>query len=374
MPATQLQIDTLKVYRDNNENFRATARTLGKNESTIRSIVRKALKWEEASVGQKQAVEHAGLDIEGAKHGWRVIVHADGSRDSVFWKAGSENDNPINLATLIKEAMQDIAPAVPLPLQYASQPDIISVFPVADLHIGLLTDEEEVGHDWDTKKAMRVFEETFGKLVANTPASETAILAQLGDLTHNDDQRNITPQSGHQLDVDSRYFMIVRRAIAIMKWGIDLLRQKYQRVVYRGCRGNHDMTTHIAVTLALAEHYQNVPEVEIIDSASEFYAHEFGKNMFFFHHGDKAKPERILPFIANEYPEIWGRTKHRVAFSGHVHHEWAKEMAGMLFRSIGTIIPRDVHAYSHGYGSNRCLMSFTYDRDQGEIASARINL
>lgn len=201
-----------------------------------------------------------------------------------------------------------------------------------------------------------------------------AILGQLGDLTHNDDQRNVTPQSGHQLDVDSRYFMIVRRAVSAMTWAIDLLRQKYPNVVYRGCRGNHDMTTHIAVTMALSIYYKDVPNVEIVDSATEFYVHQFGKNMFVFHHGDRAKPERLLPFVANEWASIWGTTKHRVAFSGHVHHEWVKEMAGMCFRSVGTIIPRDVHAFSNAYGSNRCLMSLTYDTNEGEIATARVNL
>jgi hypothetical protein len=280
----------------------------------------------------------------------------------------------MDVAKAMKEALSEIAPAIPLLQPQNTNKELCSVFPIADLHMGLLTDQEEVGVDWDTKTAMRVFQNTFGQLVANTPSSGLAILGQLGDLTHNDDQMNVTPQSKHQLDVDTRYFVILRRAIAVMKWAIDLLRQKYTQVIYRGCRGNHDLTTHIAVTIALAEHYRDIEDVIIIDNASEFYAHRFGKNMFFFHHGDRAKPERLLPFIANEYAYMWGKTRHRVAFSGHVHHEWVKEMAGMLFRSMGTLIPRDVHAYSHAYGSNRCLMSLTYDREAGEVATARINL
>lgn len=374
MPATQIQLEALEAYRANNENATATAKALGKSRASVRELVSKALKWEQASQGQLAALEVSGLDITGAKHGWRVIVHPDGSRDSVFWKAGSENDDPMKLVDAIKDAMESVAPAIPFAKPTQIDEDIISVFPVADLHIGLLTDAEEVGVDWDTKKALQVFEDTFGQLVDRTPAAGTAILGQLGDLTHNDDQRNVTPQSGHQLDVDSRFFMILRRAIAVMKWAIDRLRQKYGHVIYRGCRGNHDMTTHIAVTLALSEHYKDVDNVTIIDNASEFYAHQFGKNMFFFHHGDKAKPERLLPFIANEFSEMWGQTVHRVTFSGHVHHEWVKELAGMLFRSMGTMIPRDVHAFSHGYGSNRCLQSLTYHVTQGEIATARVNI
>ena len=373
MPMSERQAEALAIY-NRVGNKTAVSREMGVNESTARRLINKALSWQEAEPGHVAAIEATGLDITQAKHGWRIVQHPDGSRDSVFWKRDEPEIAPQSLADAIKEALSDVEPAPKSVQKDSFTKNTCCVFPVADLHMGLLTDFEEVGNDWDTKKAVAVFEKTFGALVARTPNAEVAVLAQLGDLTHNDDQRNVTPQSGHQLDVDSRYFMIVRRAVSVMKWAIDSLRKKYPRVVYRGCRGNHDMTTHIAVTIALSEHYRGCDDVEIIDSASEFYCHQYGKNMFVFHHGDRAKPERLLPFVANEWPEMWGTTKHRVAFSGHVHHEWAKELAGMLFRSIGTIVPRDVHAFSNAYGSNRCLMSFTYDKLQGEVASARVNL
>lgn len=373
MSMSDRQSEALKIY-NRVKNKSAVAREMNINESTARRLINRALRWEDAEPGHAAAIEATGLDISQAKHGWRIIQHPDGSRDSVFWKQGDVEAEPQSIADAIKVALEDTKTAPEIVDKATFTKNTCCVFPVADLHMGLLTDFEEVGHDWDTKRAVKVFERTFGALVARTPSAEVAILAQLGDLTHNDDQRNVTPQSGHQLDVDSRYFMIVRRAVAVMKWAIDALRTKYPKVIYRGCRGNHDMTTHIAVTIALAEHYRNCEDVEIIDSASEFYCHQYGKNMFVFHHGDRAKPERLLPFVANEWPEMWGVTKHRVAFSGHVHHEWAKELAGMLFRSVGTIIPRDVHAFSNAYGSNRCLMSFTYDKEQGEVVSARVNL
>jgi len=378
MPMTETQAEALRAWREVDENYSEAAKLLNKSRQVVTKQVQAALRWEEAAPGHQAAIESTGLDITKAKHGWRIKETKDEKgnvvRDSVFWKAGSDDHDPQTLAETIKEALAEIAPATPLPMSAGSGGDLCAVFPVADLHMGLLTDEEEVGVDWDTKKAVQVFEETFGKLVGRTPGAATAILAQLGDLTHNDDQRNVTPQSGHQLDVDSRYFMIVRRAVAVMKWAIDALRQKYPNVIYRGCRGNHDMTTHIAVTIALSEHYRDIESVTIVDSASEFYVHQFGKNMFAFHHGDRAKPERLLPFIANEYARMWGETEHRVTFSGHVHHEWVKEMAGMCFRSVGTIIPRDVHAFSNAYGSTRCLLSLTYDRNAGEIATARVGV
>jgi hypothetical protein len=291
---------------------------------------------------------------------------------SAQYKYGQQ-DNTAAIMGAIAQGLSEIAPAAHI--SAPSAPDTLcAVFPVADLHMGLLTDAEEVGTDWDSKKSARVFAETFGRLVSVTPSAGLAVLAQLGDLTHTDDQRNVTPQSGHQLDADTRYFMILRRAVAAMKWAIDALRAKYKKVIYRGCRGNHDITAHYAVTLALSEHYRNVEGVEIIDHAGEFYVHEFGANMLLLHHGDKAKPERLVTFAAAEWPEMWGRSKHRLALSGHVHHETRKEVGGMAFESVGTIIPRDVHAYSHAYSSKRGLVSITLDETQGEISRARVSL
>lgn len=371
---TPEQAATIRAMEQSGGCKREAARILGIPESTFRGRYDKALRWEEASPGHRDAVMSADLDIDSASHGW-IKADANGNiiSRSTFWKAARKDDDPARIIEAIKEGLADTAPAgfVPEPV---SVPDVCAVFPVADLHMGLLTDAEEVGEDWDSKKAKRVFEETFGRLVEVTPNAGTAILAQLGDLTHTDDQRNVTPQSGHQLDADSRYFMILRRAVAAMKAAIDLLRAKYPRVIYRGARGNHDITAHYAVTLALAEHYRDTPGVQIIDNASEFYCHQFGQNMLVLHHGDKAKPERLAHFVAAEWPEIWGRTKHRLALSGHIHHATAREIGGLMLESIGTIIPRDAHAHSHGYTARRGLVSITLHRTQGEISRARIGL
>tara|TARA_R110000782_G_scaffold218427_1_gene305803 strand:- start:24944 stop:26056 length:1113 start_codon:yes stop_codon:yes gene_type:complete len=351
---------------------RAAADALGISRSGLRARIYGAEKWLAAPDGQKAAILHSGLSIGTAKAGWRKIKNEDGTADSVYWRA-EDTPNTESMADALKEGLADAAPA-----GYIARPEapdeLCAVYPVADLHMGLLADAEETGVDWDSKKSGRIFTETFGRLVSVTPAAGVAVLAQLGDLTHTDDQRNVTPQSGHQLDADTRYFMILRRAVAAMVWAIDALRAKYPTVIYRGCRGNHDMTAHHAVTLALAQHYRETPGVEIITNAGEFYVYEFGTNMILLHHGDRAKPERLVTFAASEWPHIWGRTRHRIALSGHVHHVTRKEIGGMAFESLGTIIPKDVHAYSHAYSAARTLVSITMHREDGETSRCKITI
>jgi len=304
---------------------------------------------------------------------WAKTKNKDGTSYSVLLKPEAAGEDATNILDAIRDGLSAMPRAAPISAPQGAS-DLCAVFPVADLHIGLLTDEEETGTDWNGKIAGRVFAETFGRLVSVTPSAGTAILAQLGDLTHTDDQRNVTPQSGHQLDADTRYFLILRRAVAAMKWAIDTLREKYPHVIYRGCRGNHDITAHYAVTLALTEHYRDVDGVTIIDNAGEFYCHEYGANMILLHHGDKAKPDRLVHFAAAQWPEMWGRTKHRLALSGHVHHETVKEIGGMKFESLGTIIPRDAYAIGHAYSARRALVSITLDKEQGEVSRARVGV
>lgn len=368
MSMTERQARAVEL-RDRGFSRKEIAASLGVETSAVKSLLRRAKKWQEAPSALTGGADAIGADTP-ASVVW-TKTHRDGTvTHSVMHSNKPEPPDPDDYADAIREALSGLAPP-PKPHIQDAPKDLLATFTVADLHMGLLTDQEEVGEDWDTKKAKAVFQDTFGRLVQVTPDAGTALLAQLGDLTHADDQRNVTPQSGHQLDVDSRFFMILRRAVAVMKWAIESLRSKYPHVIYCGRRGNHDLTAHHAITLALSEYYHDCDDVTIIENASDFHVHEFGSNMILLHHGDRAKPERLVHFAAAEWPEIWGRTTHRLALSGHVHHETRKEIGGMTFESVGTIIPRDAFAYTHGYSARRSLVSIVHHVEDGEISRAR---
>jgi hypothetical protein len=370
----EILIEAVELYREHRSK-KGCAKILGISDRAFGNrLMRAEQRGFTLSEGARIVVDRAKLSATEAQGGWIHDYDDEGKKvGTTRWAKPRIEDDPTAVADAIKDALSDVPLAVHMDAP-SGPSDLCAVFPVADLHVGLLTDQEEVGEDWSSKKSHQVFADLFARLAHVTPSAETAILAQLGDLMHVDDQRNVTPQSGHQLDADTRYFMILRRAVAAMRFAIDTLRAKYPRVIYRGCRGNHDIHSHHAVTLALAEHYRETPEVQIVQNAGEFYVREFGVNMLVLHHGDKAKPERLVQFAAAEWPEIWGRTKHRLALSGHVHHETRKEVGGMSFESVGTIIPRDFHAYSSAYSARRGLVSITLDRAQGEVSRARIGL
>jgi len=348
-------------------SIRAAARETGMNYSTFHGKL------------TREAQDPAVLNVMDAESSnlvpanvWKRGVDADGNRYTTHLRPAKIAEDPTLLISTIKEALQGLSIAKPAKSPKATIEGTSTIYPIADLHVGLLTDAEETGDDWDTKISTQVFRGKFDRLTSLTPSTEFAVIAQLGDLTHNDSQENVTPQSKHQLDVDSRYFVILRRAVASMKYAIDSALLKHSNVIYRGCRGNHDITSHYAVTLGLAEHYRNDPRVTIEDSANEFYIYEFGANMVLLCHGDKVNGDKLSMFAASNYPETWGRTKYRRALTGHIHHRRAVQAGGMLIESIETIIPKDAYAHSHGYTNMRALVSIVLDKDQGEISRFRV--
>ncbi len=343
------------------------AKELDLHPETLRSF---ALKHRPVDPAVQGAMQRVGTGMVPSGMWIKTKPTDDQPGYSVYLRPEQSTED---LAAAVREAIASVEPPRELPSP-SGDAGLCAVFPVADLHVGMLADAEEVGEDWDTKIAGRVFSDAFARIVAVTPPADVAVLAQLGDLMHTDDQRNVTPQSGHQLDTDTRFFVILRRAVSAMKMAIETLRLRYPQVIYCGRRGNHDLTAHYAVTLALAEHYRATPGVTIVEDASEFYVHEFGVNMLLLHHGDRAKPDRLVHFAAAQWPEIWGRTRFRLALSGHVHHDSARDIGGMRFESVGTIIPRDAYSFSNAYTGRRSLVSITLDRAQGGISRARASV
>lgn len=366
MGMTDKQRKAYEMYQ-RGMTYSEIAKELNSHSEAVRGLIRRAKLWENEPTGVKEGVPY---DTP-ARVMWtkelpdgrvvRSMMHVNDPNEITFEEA----------VDAIKDGLRCDAPP-PKPDNVSFTNHQIILFPVADLHVGLLTDAEEVGEDWDSKIVTSTFIQKFSMLVDNAPTAEYAVIGQLGDLTHVDDQRNVTPGSQNQLDADTRYYKILRRAVALMKMAIELLRKKYKKVIYRGCRGNHDKHAHHAVTLGLSEYYAKASDVSVETSAEEFWIHEYGNNMILLHHGDMAKPERLVTFAAAEWPDVWGRTKYRVAFSGHIHHESVKEVAGMKFESVGTIIPRDAWHKASGYWASRYLTAVLFHRTLGEIARTRV--
>lgn len=262
------------------------------------------------------------------------------------------------------------APAVVPPSHKAK--DLLTLYPIADAHIGMMAWGKETGEDYDTGKAVARLQSWIGQLIEASPPSETAVILDVGDLTHADDQTNQTPRSKHVLDVDTRHFRTIDMTVAALVTAVNLALRKHKKVIVRILPGNHNPTSYMAILFALAAHFRDEPRVEVQKEPGEFFAYQFGINMIAAHHGDKSKAERIVLFLADEFPEMWGATRHRVLYTGHLHHHKSADIGGCTWEQLRAMTARDAYAYSGAYSARAQLQAVTYHRDKGEVGRVKV--
>ena len=244
--------------------------------------------------------------------------------------------------------------------------DLLTVYPIADAHLGLLAWGKETGTAYDLNTALGTISTTMAELVEAAPKSRTAIVLNLGDFTHANDATAATPASKHQLDVDGRFPKTARAAIRIARQMIELALSKHGRVIYRGLPGNHDPDVAHLISLALEMFFENNPRVSVDISPDDFFHFQFGEVMLAGNHGHKIKADEMPGIMASYWPTVWGATKFRYAYSAHYHQIKTGEKHGASWEIFRSPAAKDSYSHNHGFGSGRSLVAITYHKNRGE--------
>ena len=251
--------------------------------------------------------------------------------------------------------------------------DLLNCYVVTDYHLGMLAWHEETGADWDTDIAEALLVDWFAAAIAQSPAAETGVFAQLGDFMHWDGMDAVTPASKHLLDADTRFQKLVRVAIRVIRRVIGMLLAKHARVLVVCSEGNHDPASSIWLREWLVAVYENEPRVSVDRSPDPYYCVEHGDTALFFHHGHKRKPADVDTVFAAKFREVFGRTKHAYAHMGHLHHIDQKETNLMVVEQHRTLAAPDAYASRGGWMSGRDACVITYSRRFGEVGRVRVS-
>ena len=259
-----------------------------------------------------------------ALKGVSAFVGPDGRVQHQWIKTKTDDITPDVVAAIEAVFKRYKGRARPAPRPRSAAHDLLTVYPIADLHLGMLSWRPETGEDYDLRIAESRARDCMAQLVAQSRPSKTAIILNLGDWQHTDDQRNMTPRSGNLLDVDSRYFKILRAGVQLMIDLVDLALQKHAHVIVRDVPGNHDPHASIALTVALAQFYARDKRVTVIADPSEFFFYRFGATLIGAHHGHRARADKLAMAMAVRERAAWGQTKFHYFYFGHIHHETAR--------------------------------------------------
>jgi hypothetical protein len=246
--------------------------------------------------------------------------------------------------------------------------DLLTVYPVGDHHTGMLAWHLETGGaDYDLNIAERRLHEATSRLIDKASPSEVALVALLGDFFHYDSYATVTPAHKNLLDADGRFPKMVEVGIRMIRRLVAKALEKHHTVHLIVASGNHDPATMAAIRIFMKVFYEGEPRVVVDTSPQAYHYFEFGANLIGVHHGDKAKPDKLLGIMAHDQWEAWGRTKYRVWMTGHVHHESRKEYPGGWVETFGVLAPADAYAAMGGWRSICQMKAIEYHRQYGEI-------
>jgi len=210
--------------------------------------------------------------------------------------------------------------------------------------------------------------------VSRSPKSATGVLLVLGDMLHHNDNENATPASKNALDVLASIEETALAMIAGLARCIEIALLHHSRVVVSILRGNHDRDAYLIVLYSLAERYRNHPRIDVQRDEGEFFVIQHGKCLLAAHHGDKAKPERLVMALADEFPQLWGETRHRFYYTGHLHHHKSADIGGVQWEQLRAVTKRDRYAKDNAYTARSQMQAITFDDKSGEVSRVKINL
>jgi hypothetical protein len=299
-------------------------------------------------------------DSEGKVRGQWVINDADREAQQAAMMAA------------VEAMASAIPPADPIPAPVQTAADLCTVYTLTDAHIGMLAWHREGGADWDLGIAEKIILGCFSEAIRGTPASNTAILNQLGDLLHYDGLSAVTPTSGHILDGDGRFTKMVEVAVRVLRQIIAQLLAKHDRVHLVLAEGNHDMASSVWLRTMFKALYEDEPRITVDSSALPYYAFDFGNVMLAFHHSHLKKFDQLPGLIAAQFSAMWGRTTKRYCHTGNLHHAHEKEFAGITMIQHPTLAARDAYASRGGFYSERAMSSITYHKRWGQVGRVTV--
>lgn len=364
---TERQQEVLEAY-GRLQSIRKVADELGIHHSTVWDVLKRARR--NVPPGIADALEQTGLDGTVARFGYRKVKDPEtGSFNTVMWKMPGDE---IAALDRIRAALEGLEPIEAIPPPLAVTPDLLTLYPLADVHLGQLSWGRESGEDYDMGLASRQLRETMAGLIVGCPESDTAVILNTGDFFHANDDKSQTDASKHPLDVDGRIYKVLETGIALTADLIEGALRKHRSVIYRALRGNHDPTMHMGLTLALVERYRHNPRVTIEQTPADFWVYEWGRCLLAAHHGDKAKPEAMTLWLAEH--DLWKPKQFRHLFAGHLHHDAAKDIGGVRFERLRAFTAKDAYAAGNAYAARRSLQAITFHKDRGEVARVKRHL
>jgi len=318
-----------------------------------------------ASEGKAEAPPLDAIPAGHRVKGVSTLIGKDGGVKQQWVKTQETRELPEDVIARMFERLPTLPAREPIPAPSVGATDLLAVYPLGDPHVGMLAWAREGGASFDLEIAESLLTTAIRDLVKRGPAADQALIANLGDYLHYDNDAQKTTRGQHTLDVDGRNLKVYEAGLRIFQTIIDACLEKHSTVIVDNAAGNHDSNSSFWLALCLRSHYRNNPRVEILIDPKARHYHRFGAVLIGIAHGDRGKIMEFDRDMAAERAEDWGATRHRMWLVGHVHHSQVKEVKGCTIETFRTLAARDSWHAGQGYYATRDMHRLVFHRRFG---------
>ena len=302
--------------------------------------------------------------------GTSTMIDAEGNEKIRWVKTSVDNERLEVLMEQARDAFCSDLPKADVVNHSGNEvnSELMTLYPIFDIHIGMMAHRHESGENYDTKTAEKLMGSYFDHAISVSPASEKAVILVGGDFLHSDGLEAVTPASGHCLDQDSRYAKLVYVAIRSIRGAVEKMLKKHKEVEIQIIEGNHDQSGMIWLRAAMAAFYENENRVFVDTSPAIMHKTRFGSTLLGYTHGHTMKKaEGRLAAMATDYRKDFGECEFVYCHSGHFHHATVTECTLGIDEVHPALAGKDAYAARGGWRSYRQAAAIVYHKNFGEV-------
>jgi len=276
-----------------------------------------------------------------------------------------------NEVELIRKEAIAYAPKYKL-IRYPKIKDgLLYEFMVPDLHLGRLTDSDEVGKESSPDLYVKKAESAVNGLLARAshyPIEK--ILFPIGNDFFNVNNGGNTTAHGTPQREDPRWQRTYSLGKKMIIGLIDTM-TTIAPVEVLIVKGNHDEERIFYFGDTLASWFHNNKNVVIDHRPIGRKYYQYGKVMWLFAHGYYENVERIGALMPGEAPQMWANTKYHECHLGDKHHKKETFVKtdelknGVMVRIFRSIADKSVWEFDKGFDSMSAAEGMLWHKETG---------
>lgn len=221
----------------------------------------------------------------------------------------------------------NISPIV-LPTKQIQNNGRCLIFPISDLHLGLLSEKGTSGNEYNIDIAKALFIEVLTDVLSEVRGQKfEKVLFIIGNDFVNADNINDTTTKGTPQDCCALWNTIVDTAIQLCITAINSL-YNLGPVDVICATSNHDFHTMYGIMNTLKAYYRTSKNINIINDISQRKYYKFGNNIIGIAHDIKV--DKALELMSVEAHDIWSECTSMIWLLGHLHQQMTYSKKGYV--------------------------------------------